>query len=97
MAMTSRYPSIGLSTAALLLVSTGAAFAASNCYCRTSTGEHVAVGELACLKTNNGMQEARCGYVLNNTAWKITGNSCPLAWHGSKHGKNAELAIMLGR
>jgi len=95
--MASRSASIGLGTTAALLVSTCAAFADNTCYCRTSTGEHVAVGDIACLKTNGGMQEARCGYVLNNTAWKFTGKPCPLAWHGSERGKNAEVAIILGR
>jgi len=95
-AMASRYPSLGLSIALILIASTCTAFADSTCYCRTSTGERVVVGDTACLKTNGGMREARCGFVLNNTAWKLTGNSCPLAWHGGKQGKNAELAIVLG-
>ena len=95
--MASRYPSIGLGIMAILLVSTGAAFAEDTCYCLTSTGERVALGETACLKTNKGMREARCGLVLNNTSWKFTGKSCPLAWHGSKLRKNAQLATILGR
>jgi hypothetical protein len=96
-AMASRYPSLGLSTTLILLASTCTAFADSTCYCRTSTGERVAVGDIACLKTNDGMQEARCGFVLNTTAWKLTGNPCPLAWNGSKQGRKSELATILGR
>jgi hypothetical protein len=95
-AMASRYPSLGVGIALILLASTCTAFAESTCYCRTSTGERVAVGDIACLKTNAGMQEARCGFVLNNTAWKLTGNPCPLAWHRSKQDRNTELAIFLG-
>jgi len=81
----------------MLLLGTCSAFADSTCYCRASTGEHVAVGETVCLKTNGGLQEARCGYVLNNTAWKFTGNACPLASHDGGQGRKAELATVLGR
>jgi len=95
--MPSRCPSIGLGITAILLACTGAAFADDTCYCRTSTGERVAVGETACLKTSSGLREARCGFVLNNTSWKFTGNACPLAWHGGNHGKTAGLAISPGR
>ena len=70
---------IGLSIAIILLLSVSKASADKTCYCRTSTGERVEVGTVACLKTNNGPKEARCGFVLNNTAWKFTGKSCPLA------------------
>jgi hypothetical protein len=96
-AMASRYPSIGLGIAAILLAGACAAFADDNCYCINSTGGRVAVGDVACLKTNRGMQEARCGFVLNNTSWIFTGKPCPLAWHGGKGGKKSELAINLGR
>jgi len=92
-----RCPSVGLAIKAMLLAGTGTAFADDTCYCRTSTGERVAIGEVACLKTNSGLQEARCGFVLNNTAWKFTGNPCPLAWRGGKHGITAGLAINPGR
>jgi hypothetical protein len=91
--MASRYTSIGLGIAVILLVSTCTAFADKKCYCRTATGGHVEVGKLACLKTNSGLQQARCGYVLNNTAWIFTGNPCPLAERGSKQYRNAALAI----
>jgi hypothetical protein len=77
--MASRCTSIGLGIAVILLTITGSAFAENNCYCRTSTGRHVEVGNAACLKTNSGLQEARCDMVLNNTAWIFTGNPCPLA------------------
>lgn len=61
------------------LVSADTALAGRDCYCRTSTGEHVEVGKLACMETSDGPKEARCGFVLNNTAWKFTGNTCPVA------------------
>ncbi len=95
--MASRCPSVGLGAALIFLVSTCAAFGDDTCYCRTSTGEHVALGGTACLKTNSGMQEARCGMVLNNTAWKFTGRPCPLTWHGGKDEKNPALTAILAR
>ncbi|MBA4783281.1 MAG: hypothetical protein H2045_08710 [Rhizobiales bacterium] len=49
-----------------------------NCHCRTATSELVEVGNITCIKTNEGLREARCEFVLNNTAWKLTGNLCPL-------------------
>ena len=95
--MASRCPSVGLGITLILLVTTYTAFGGDACYCRTSTGKHVAVGDTACLNVDGAMQEARCGFVLNNTAWKFTGKSCPQAWHGSKHGMNSELATILVR
>jgi hypothetical protein len=86
-----------LPVALILLGVTAAAFADDTCYCRTSTGEHVALGKTACLKTNNGMREARCGMVLNNTAWKFTGKPCPLASNSGKDEKNSALALILNR
>lgn len=62
--------------AALPATSTPAT-ADSDCHCRTSIGERVQVGNFTCIKTNNGLKEARCEFVLNNTAWKLTGNHCP--------------------
>jgi hypothetical protein len=95
--MASRCPSAGLGVALILLAGTGTAFGDDNCYCRTSTGKHVALGETACLKTNSGMQEARCGMVLNNTAWKFTGKPCPLVSDGGEHGKYSKLATIVVR
>ena len=95
--MAPRSPPVCLGVALILLVGTGAAFGDDTCYCRTSTGAHVALGNTACLKTNNGMQEARCGMVLNNTAWKFTGKPCPLASNGGKRERNSELATILAR
>jgi hypothetical protein len=96
-AMALRFPSAGLGIAAILLAGTCTAVADDTCFCRTSSGERVAVGETACLKTNSGPREARCGFVLNNTAWKFTGNSCPLVSYGSRPHKTAGLAAVLGR
>jgi hypothetical protein len=91
--MASRCTSIGLGIAVILLTITGSAFAENNCYCRTSTGRHVEVGNVACLKTNSGLQEARCDMVLNNKAWIFNGNRCPLAERRSKQYKITALAI----
>ncbi len=95
--MAPRYPPVGLGVALILLAGICTAFGDETCYCRTSTGAHVALGKTACLKTNSGMQEARCGMVLNNTAWKFTGKPCPLASNGGKPGKNSVLATILAR
>jgi hypothetical protein len=94
--MSSHCLSAGLGITLILLVSTGTAFGGDACYCRTSTGEHVAVGGTACLKTNRGMQEARCGFVLNNTAWRFTGRPCPQARRDGDR-KNREIAVILAR
>jgi hypothetical protein len=94
-AMASRYCSIGLSIAMTSFISIGTAVAGEKCYCRNANGEHVEVGKVACLKTNTGMQEAVCGMVLNNTAWKFTGKPCPVADGRGKHDKKAMLAIDL--
>jgi hypothetical protein len=75
--MASRCPSVGIAAIMLLLAGDGAAVADETCYCRTASGARVAVGGTACLKTNGGMQEARCGFVLNNPSWKFTGKPCP--------------------
>lgn len=48
------------------------------CHCRTANSELVEVGNYTCIKTNEGLREARCEFVLNNTAWKLTGKLCPL-------------------
>ncbi len=85
--------SIGLSIAIILLLSTSTANAEKTCYCRTSTGERVEVGTVTCLKTNNGPKEARCGFVLNNTAWKFTGKSCPLAQRESNWTRTVALTF----
>lgn len=95
--MASLCPSIGLGLAVILLMSTDAAAADKKCYCRTATGEHVEVGKVACLRTNNGPRVARCEMVLNNTAWIFTDNPCPVASRGGKQDKTAALAINLAR
>jgi hypothetical protein len=94
--MASRCASVGLGTA-LILFGISTASADDTCYCRTATGEHVELGKTACLKTNNGMREARCGMVLNNTAWQFTGKPCPQVSNGGKQEKNSELATNLAR
>ena len=51
--------------------------AGAKCHCRSSVGERIQVGNYTCIKTNEGLKEARCEYVLNNTSWKFTGKGCP--------------------
>jgi hypothetical protein len=79
--MASRCPLVGLAASMILLAGAGAGagVADDTCYCRTASGARVAVGGTACLKTNGGMQEARCGFLLNNPSWKFTGRPCPQA------------------
>ena len=48
--------------------------AGPHCHCRTAKSELVKVGDYTCIKTNEGLREARCEFVLNNTSWKFTGN-----------------------
>jgi hypothetical protein len=48
----------------------------AECYCRAQ-GRTFAVGETACLRTNDGPRLAQCGMVLNNTSWKMTERPCP--------------------
>jgi hypothetical protein len=88
---------IGLGILLISLVSAWTTIAGETCYCRTSTGKHVEVGKVACLKTNHGMEEARCGFVLNNTAWKFTGNPCPVAEQGGEQDKKIVFATVLPR
>lgn len=69
---------------AVIAMETNLAKAGANCHCRTSVGERVQVGNVTCIKTNDGLKEARCEFVLNNTAWKLTGKLCPLTHFNSQ-------------
>ena len=51
--------------------------AAKDCICRTANSHKIKLGGYTCLKTREGLREARCVYVLNNPVWKLTGNLCP--------------------
>jgi len=63
------------------------------CHCRTANSELVEVGNYTCIKTNEGLREARCEFVLNNTAWKLTGNLCPIVFNqGRKANERLNLA-----
>ncbi|MEP3672419.1 MAG: hypothetical protein ABJM86_05665 [Hyphomicrobiales bacterium] len=66
---------IGLTTPIIL---TAPVNAEPHCHCRTAKSELVEVGDYTCIKTNEGLREARCEFVLNNTAWKFTGKLCPV-------------------
>jgi hypothetical protein len=65
------------------LIFTGAliqtSIAAADCTCRGRDGFDFQLGALMCLNTANGPQLARCEMVLNNSSWKVTGESCPTA------------------
>ena len=56
----------------------GGAMAGENCTCRYQ-GKDVLEGASICMQTPNGQQMAKCDRVLNNTAWKFTGQPCPFA------------------
>lgn len=81
----------------MLLAGAGAGAADETCYCRTASGARVAVGGTACLKTNRGMQQARCGFVLNNPSWQFTGTPCPEASRDREPGGTNALASVAGR
>jgi hypothetical protein len=91
--MAGRSMCFGFSAALSSLICVSGAIAGQQCYCRTATGEHVEVGNVACLKTNSGPQEARCEMVLNNTAWIFTGQPCPLAGRTRRPGARTETAL----
>ena len=55
--------------------------AGPHCHCRTAKSELVKVGDYTCIKTNEGLREARCEFVLNNTSWKFTGKLCPVGFN----------------
>lgn len=75
-----------------LTLSLPAAGAGNKCHCRTATSELVEVGNYSCIKTNEGLREARCEFVLNNTAWKLTGNLCPIGLY-LDGGKNSRFTV----
>lgn len=54
------------------------AFAGEECTCRHKDGE-TALGQVACIRSPNGMTMARCDRVLNNTSWTFLNQPCPSA------------------
>lgn len=54
------------------------ATARADCTC-VANGQRYQEGELVCLKLSSGSWLARCGKVLNNTAWKKVQDDCPLS------------------
>jgi hypothetical protein len=64
--------------AAALVFSATVGSASAECKCR-APGFIAHHGEIACLKTAAGPRLARCGMVLNNSAWIFLPDSCPLA------------------
>lgn len=72
--------SVVIGLAAPIILTTPAT-AEPHCHCRTAKSELVEVGNYTCIKTNEGLREARCEFVLNNTAWKFTGKLCPVGFN----------------
>ena len=58
-----------------ILVLTYPAHAGADCTCKYKNLD-IPEGQIACLKTPNGEQMARCVRVLNNTSWKFLGGGC---------------------
>ena len=62
----------------LTLAVQSAPAAEPSCTCRFA-GQSYEQGACVCINTSNGPRIACCGKVLNNTSWKFTGDSCPVA------------------
>lgn len=58
-----------------LLPAIPSASAEENCTCRGPAREYE-VGQSACLSTPKGYRMAKCGMVLNNTAWIFSDTPC---------------------
>ncbi len=69
-------PFITAFTAATIAFSTLPAMAGPNCTCRAN-GSKFEVGQIACITLPSGSRLAQCEMVLNNTSWKVLGDSCP--------------------
>ncbi len=67
--------------AALVLVGAlaEAPLALADCTCRGRDGAAVELGGYTCLNTAEGPRLARCEMVLNNSSWRTTEESCPVA------------------
>jgi len=65
---------IGIALVAFLQTPNSAA-AEENCTCR-ALGRDFEVGQTACLATPKGHRIAKCGTVLNNTAWLFSETPC---------------------
>jgi hypothetical protein len=50
-----------------------------DCYCRDGGGGRVEMGEVSCLFVDGRAFQARCEMVLNNLAWRETGDGCTLS------------------
>jgi len=49
-----------------------------DCYCTDSEGRRVEMGERACLTVGGRDRMALCGMSLNNPAWRMQEDGCPL-------------------
>ncbi len=69
-----------IATMALLIgaLTASQALAGEECTCRHKDGE-TALGQIACIRSPNGMTMARCERVLNNTSWTFLNQPCPTA------------------
>lgn len=52
------------------------AWADPNCRCRANGSDYV-LGDVVCITNASGSWLGQCSMVLNNTAWKKLGDSCP--------------------
>lgn len=52
--------------------------AKGDCYCTGTYGERVEVGDHACLVVNGRPLTALCDMSLNNPAWRIQHEGCPI-------------------
>ena len=59
-------------------LSAGAVLADPDCRCRYD-GQYFNAGETVCIVVGGQARQARCGKILNNSAWKFTGEGCPTA------------------
>ena len=53
--------------------------ALADCTCRGRDGSAVELGGYTCLNTADGPRLGRCEMVLNNSSWKPTSETCPVA------------------
>jgi hypothetical protein len=69
-------PVIMALTAATIALCAQPAIAGPNCTCRAN-GTKFEIGQVACITLPSGTRLAQCEMVLNNTSWKVLGDSCP--------------------
>lgn len=71
------------------------AIAAPNCACR-GNGQSYQVGKCACLSLGGKFKQACCKMVLNNPAWIMNGDECPMAWAPPENSAGSGMIIQHG-